>query len=340
MFCHSDDTLHTIQTAINTVTNSHDPISITTLKGGNSGSLIFCAETSNHHKYVVRFLNNNITLATNNIVDAHAKEVICAKIASDNGYGPKLHLFDAENNLMVMDYLPPEPPAPCSQQSDERCRALVDFLKKMHYGPSFPKTGTVFDQIDMFLENVSKQNKFVTKTELDKCFAISHTIQAALKNYHHTAPCHRDLHTNNVLFSQGKFYAIDYELAGQDDPFFDLALIAHFNKLQDEQLLSFYLRRMPSTQEIAKIYLMKQLLLVYYTAIVIILVPEDFPDSNIPFDTYQHMLPQNPAEIDLGNSIHKLGVASRAYHKALINFETDECQNALKIVSQYKAISI
>ncbi len=56
-------------------------------------------------------------------------------------------------------------------------------------------------------------------------------------------PCHNDLLPANLLFDAGRVWLLDYEYAGMNDPFFDLANLsvnAGLDQAADEQLLRLY----------------------------------------------------------------------------------------------------
>src|SRR5262245_35299315 len=103
------------------------PFTIEPLFGGCSGSQIFKVNTP-EKSYVVRFWNIQW-------VDDFPQYFACQLIASDAGYGPKVHFFDESQGITVMDYHYPEV-LPAIQM---RLQALVDLLIKIHHGPCVPK---------------------------------------------------------------------------------------------------------------------------------------------------------------------------------------------------------
>lgn len=72
-------------------------------------------------------------------------------------------------------------------------------------------------------------------------------------------PCHNDLLPGNVLFDAGRTWLIDFEYAGTNDRFFDLANLAVNCGLNDtgiESLLSIYLKRPVTDRDRARLSLM------------------------------------------------------------------------------------
>jgi thiamine kinase-like enzyme len=69
------------------------------------------------------------------------------------------------------------------------------------------------------------------------------------------APCHRDLNPNNILDTPERAYFVDWEAAGQGDPFLDLAQLGVFAfpaRVQREALLASYLGRPATAEEKAR----------------------------------------------------------------------------------------
>jgi thiamine kinase-like enzyme len=78
-------------------------------------------------------------------------------------------------------------------------------------------------------------------------------------------PCHNDLNKHNILFN-AKTYFIDWEAAGLEDPFFDLATLCNEfigSQEQEQYFLKEYFGQEPTAQQEAKLLLMKQVSLCY-----------------------------------------------------------------------------
>ena len=58
-----------------------------------------------------------------------------------------------------------------------------------------------------------------------------------------TVPCHNDLLPGNVLFADDRVWLLDFEYAGMNDVFFDLANLSVNSELSpesDDRLLTLY----------------------------------------------------------------------------------------------------
>lgn len=74
--------------------------------------------------------------------------------------------------------------------------------------------------------------------------------------------CHGDAQRSNLVKSGDKIYLLDWEFAGLNDPFYDIASFGNINFKDAEKLLGFYLERQPTQLELAHIrfYRMYQVL--------------------------------------------------------------------------------
>lgn len=54
-------------------------------------------------------------------------------------------------------------------------------------------------------------------------------------------PCHHDLVSGNILLFKDHIEIIDFEYAGYDDPFFDIASFISENNIDDTQIISYFL---------------------------------------------------------------------------------------------------
>ena len=221
-----------------------EAFAIELLSGGLSGSEVVKVITLDKI-YVIRLWNMQW-------VDYFSQDLDCQLIASDAGYGPKVHFFDKEEGITVMDYHFPEP----LPEVQIRLKALVNLLKKIHTGPVIPKGLDRTDYIDLLLE----ENKNTKLFDIEVLRTIKNKVFSNTRSKASCVPCHRDLHHGNLLFTKGRFLAIDYTWGAMDDPYADLANVAVFNcetSQEEKVLLKLYLGRDPNTAEIARFSLMK-----------------------------------------------------------------------------------
>ena len=95
--------------------------------------------------------------------------------------------------------------------------------------------------------------------------AIRDVLRATLQE---TVPCHNDPAPENLVDTGSRVYTLDWEFAGNNDPFWDLADLSvegGFTEEQDRLLLQAYLGRMPKQSEYGRIVLYKSLAFLLWT---------------------------------------------------------------------------
>lgn len=228
-----------------------DPFTTEILSGGCSGSAVI--KVSNSEKaYVVRFWNMQW-------VEDFPQDLACQLIASEIGYGPKVHFADANACITIMDYHDSEPLPP----TQIRLQKLVNLLKKIQTGPQALKGIDRATYIDDLIE----KTKHINFYDAEKIRSIKNNVFSATRPNANYVMCHRDLHHGNLIYSNGEFLAIDYTWGATDDPYVDLANIAIFNCESEEEenlLLQLYLGRVPNRNELARLALLKQTAKIFY----------------------------------------------------------------------------
>src|ERR1700739_3731279 len=113
MSVHASNDIQTLELMQN-VLKVNGPFNTELLSGGCSGSKVIKVNTPEKN-YVVRFWNKQWK-------DYFPQDLACQLIASDVGYGPKVHFVDEVECITVMDYHSPE----ALPEIRTRLQALVD----------------------------------------------------------------------------------------------------------------------------------------------------------------------------------------------------------------------
>ncbi len=126
-----------------------------------------------------------------------------------------------------------------------RVERAATTLRRLHEGPAFPPAPTLAQTLEFF--QAQKTAPTVARVLQD--------IAPSTDRFAAAAPCHRDLNPNNILETSERDYFVDWEGAGQGDPFLDLAQLGVFafpDREQREGLLASYLGRPPTDEEKAR----------------------------------------------------------------------------------------
>lgn len=299
-----------------------EPMTAKELHDGLSGAKLFLV-TAKSKTYVMRFSPS-----------AHLDpcEIACLQIASDNGYGPHLYAIDPDQRYVIMEYVDPHPISNEDRASKQYYRALGEVVSKMHHGPNFPEHESIVTQIEHDIDQLKKYTSLTNLvTRMKKMLPV---IQKAVASVSTKAPCHNDLNPTNTLYTGSSFKIIDYEAAGQDDPYYDVATVIQFNCLDpesEEELLDAYLGRPMTTKEKARLYLMKQTVRIGYTAgLILATLPEQTDEIDLGAETYEEFVQRTAERLDLPRWAFHL------FKLANTSFESEEFQQAVQTVNASK----
>jgi len=209
----------------------------------------------NKKPYVIRF--GNVKLKDSR------REIKTMMIASNAGITPKIYYANNKDGLIIMDYIESKGFSENENSNPKIYEKLGWLAKQIHSLDKFPKFMTVFEII--------RYNKYQLTASLSKLIKGGEsklkTIEKTLKKYSIHRSIHNDLNPNNILYDGKDFWVIDWEMASQGDPFFDLATLANFyifDNRFEKIFLRAYFGREPNEAERARFYLMKQVSLYYY----------------------------------------------------------------------------
>jgi thiamine kinase-like enzyme len=133
---------------------------------------------------------------------------------------------------------------------------VADILRRWHATPELP---SAFDVVA--LVERQRADAAALPASFDQVLALAHRIRAALAGGEHApVPCHNDLLTANFVFDGPALRLVDWEYAGMNDRFFDLANLAvnnDFGPDDDRALLEAYFGEAPSARRVAALGLMR-----------------------------------------------------------------------------------
>lgn len=175
------------------------------------------------------FSNKNYTFQANNtryllrkfILQDRDRELEyeIQSLAYQKNIAAKPFILDLESDLMICEYLEGEHK---SMLSKEDLLSIAEVLKKLH-------------DIKIDKESMVLKNLFTTQTQ--KVREAFNVLEKYPKEMH---LCHNDLNPKNLLFSNHGVKCIDWEYAGINDRYFDLAAVS-VEFLLDEEIEAHFL---------------------------------------------------------------------------------------------------
>lgn len=125
----------------------------------------------------------------------------------------------------------------------QRLPEVVDLLRRWHTGAPLPGIFPIHRIVERHVRDAAA-NGVSPPAQWPLLHRASLRIEAALaKASRPLVPCHNDLLGANLLFDQSRVWLLDYEYAGMNDAFFDLANLsvnAEFDAGTDERMLQRY----------------------------------------------------------------------------------------------------
>lgn len=222
------------------------------LKGGLSGSNLSKVSKNQQH-YVIRDIHQRNS-------EDKIREIHAQIIASEEEYGPKIYAYDIPNGKILMSFLE-------SIDDDltphEQTYHLAKLLLKIHMGSPYRDHVSILNQTKKLIcEKVKVLPKGIIKTKIVEELSKDKELSSHLKR-----STHRDLNFNNMFFTKKGYRIIDFENAGQDDPFYDIATIIIFNFYNspfEKDFLFKYFGRQLKESELERLKQNKKLVFLHY----------------------------------------------------------------------------
>ena len=171
----------------------------------NSLSLLSAQGFSNKN-YRFDYQENTYLLRTFILPDRDRElEYKIQTLAYEKGIAAKPFLLDIDNDLMICEFLEGEHKEVLSR---EELKQIVAILKKLH-------------TIKIDSGNMELVTLFTTQNK-----EVKNAFSTLEKHPKEMVLCHNDLNPKNILFSSYDVKFIDWEFAGMNDLYFDLASVS------------------------------------------------------------------------------------------------------------------
>jgi thiamine kinase-like enzyme len=154
--------------------------------------------------------------------------------ASRTGVGPQVIHYLEDESVMVLEFIEGTTMSNAALQSPDAIRRVAASLRKLHGGPRFVNTFNMFRVMDGYRRIVKERDVRVPAGYPTEAPPAAEKIEIAV-NVHPLPlfPCHNDLLAENLIDDGVMMRIIDYELAGNDDPCFELARMHLFSMMSD-----------------------------------------------------------------------------------------------------------
>jgi aminoglycoside phosphotransferase (APT) family kinase protein len=172
------------------------------------------------------------------------------------GIAPEVVAFLPADHVLVTRFVPGETLGSAAVRAPDMLRRIARALRRFHDGDALPTRFAVFDLAERHLALARSPPPSGAAL-----VALGRRIEAAVHGPEHApAPCHNDLLCANFIAGPTGVWIVDWEYAGMNDRFFDLANLAVNNGLGDADeavLLEAYFGGPPTPARHAALKLMR-----------------------------------------------------------------------------------
>jgi len=163
--------------------------------------------------------------------------------AAEAGVGPEVLAYLEDQRCLVTRFIPGRPLRPEELRTPQLLGEAARALRAVHAGPPLPVTFDPWAIVDAHRRLARERGARIPAAEAE-AEALSARIRPLLTGpEHEPVPCHNDLLTANLLHDGRRLRIVDWEYAGMNDRYFDLANLSVNNGLEaedDEVLLRAY----------------------------------------------------------------------------------------------------
>jgi aminoglycoside phosphotransferase (APT) family kinase protein len=264
------------------------------------------------------------------------RQFACMKSAAAAGLAPRVWYASTEDRISITDFVEARP-----FPTTEALALLPLTLRTLHALPPFPKMivyRDYFDALDGYIQKF-RAAKIMPASETEELFQLYARVQSVYPRQDaEMVSSHNDLKPENILFDGTRVWLVDWEAAFLNDPYTDLAVTANFvvtNDAEEEIYLRTYFGEAVSEYRLARFYLMRQALHMFYAMIFLLLGSSGKPiDPNAKTPDFRDFHDGIWAgEISLASAETKLQYGRVHMDQVLRNMRTTRFQDALSVVS-------
>lgn len=260
------------------------------------------------------------------------REFACMRLASEAGIAPLIRYANAEDRLLITDFVDVKPyPADPAPQ-------IARVIRKVHALPGFPMAIKYFDLIDGFIRRF-RDAGLLPASSTEELFRLYAKIAQIYPREDDLVASHNDLKPQNILFDGSRFWLVDWEAAFLSDRFTDLAVAANFFVFDDQAEASYlhaYFSEPATDLQRARFFLMRQAVSVFYgTCFMLIgaqsIRPNEAEESVPDWREFHRGLTAN--EIDIADHRVKIQYARLHFNQALENMRSPRFEESLALVA-------
>jgi hypothetical protein len=262
----------------------------------------------------------------------------CMRVTAEAGLAPRVWYASIDDRISITDFIDAKP-LPIT----EAAVILPDLLKRLHSLPPFPFRVNYFEAMDGFVRKFQAA-KILPESMTMELFRLYERITSVYpRNSHDWVSCHNDLKPENMLFDGERVWLVDWEAAFLNDRYLDLAVVANFVVMNDDEEKD-YLKRYFSEEvneySYARFFLMRQLLHIFYFTVFMLMgsAEDKLIDLNLTQPGFREFHDRIWAgKLSLAGNHARQQYALVHMEQVLSNLKLKRFEDALRIVSDYES---
>ena len=259
------------------------------------------------------------------------------KAAAEAGLAPRVWHTNMEDGISITDFVESAP-----FSTTEALVRIPGALRRLHALPPFPKAFNYVTMHKGFIWRFRASN-LLPKSEIEEAFRRYAQVSAVYPCVDSDmVSCHQDLKPENILFDGHRVWLVDWKAAFVNDRYFDLAIVANFivnNDSEERTYLQEYFGQPPDEYQLARLFLMRQVMHMLYAAVLLLLgssgKPVDQSEKAPEFRFFHQRI--WAGEINLADNDMKVVYGRVHWEQLLQNVRLARFDEALRIVSDRHA---
>jgi thiamine kinase-like enzyme len=206
--------------------------------------------TTPRGRYVARLSSENGSLLA---IDREV-EVFASRAAAATGVAPPVVAHDRAAAVLVIEWVEGRTFTEDDVRDSAQLPRIAAALRRLHGGAPLPVTFDMFDIQRRYLALVRERGFRLPDRYLEFAPVVLEIETALAVRPQHLVPCHNDLLAANLIDDGERVWIIDYEYAGNNDPYFELGNLWSESNLAPSQLdeLVAHYRGRPSASLVAR----------------------------------------------------------------------------------------
>ena len=257
------------------------------------------------------------------------------KAGEDAGLAPKVWYTSVEDRLSITDFVNAKP-----FPKAEALRRMPATIRELHALPAFPRTVNYLDAMDGFISRFQAAKTLPESETADAFEVYSRARDVYPRVEADQVSSHNDLKPENVLFDGERVWLVDWEAGFLNDRYLDLSVVGNFlvtNEAEEKLFLRGYFETEPAEYQLARFYLMRQILHMSYAAVFLALRGSTTPvNANATVRGFREFHDRVwSGEISLAGTDAKIEYARVHLKQALAEMHAPRFEEAMRVVRNF-----